>query len=302
MSDLTLRLRELAEDRTSGAREITGRLLNLVASTLRGRTDDLVENTLVRMASGVVPAQPTMAALLVGFDRLFRAAETGGTAAVLAETDRQLSEHQQNLSAIVAAAVARLGDARRVAILSWSSTVGEVLDRIGRKLVVLVADSRPGGEGRRAAQRSVAAGHETHFYSDSAFPVAASSADLLLLGGDALTPTALINKVGSRSAARECRARGTAVVACLEELKIVGTALAERLRILDEPASQVWEGAPAAVTVHNRYFEAVPLELISQVITSEGTSEPLGVVRKAAAVQPSRLWARVPLPVSGTAP
>ena len=83
---------------------------------------------------------------------------------------------------------------------------------------------------------------------------------------------------------------------------MVGPLLAERLRVLDEPASQVWEGAPAAVTVHNRYFETLPLELISQLITSAGASEPLAVVRRAAAVTPSRLWARVPLPVAGTAP
>ncbi len=300
-ADPARKLRSLAEDRVSGAREIVGRLLNVVADLLR--EPGPVEDLLVSAATAVVPHQPTMAALLSGMDRLFSAAARGGHEAVRAEVERQLLDHPRDLLRIAEVAEPVLRPLRSVALLSWSSTIAEILDRSGGHLAsVVVAESRPGAEGRRAAQRAAAAGRRVLFVADAAFPVEAAAADALLLGGDALGPRGLINKVGSRAAAREVRAAGKPVFACLEDQKIVGGALADRLRVLDEPAAQLWEFPPAGVEIRNRYFESTPLDLLTAIVTTVGVESPADAIDRAGPAAPNPLWSRVAAPVVGAIP
>ncbi len=300
-ADQARKLRDLAEDRVSGAREIVGRLLNVVADLLR--EPGPVEDLLVLAASAVIPHQPTMAGLLTGMDRLFSAVLRGGRDAVQSEVERQLLDHRRDLARIAEVAEPAVRPYRSVAILSWSSTIAEILDRSGGRFEsVIVAESRPGSEGRRAAQRAITAGRRVRFVADAAFPVEAASADALLLGGDALAPLGLLNKVGSRAAAREVRAAGKPVFACIEDLKIVGGGLADRLRILDEPAAQLWESPPAGVEIRNRYFESTPLSLLTAVITTTGVESPSDAIDRAGQATPHPAWSKVATPVVGAVP
>jgi ribose 1,5-bisphosphate isomerase len=292
------RLRALAADRVSGAREIAGRFLNVVAELVRGPVP--AEEALVAAAAAVVPRQPTLAALLSGTDRLFRAAERGGAEAVRAEVERQLGVGVRDLARIAEAACEILAPLESVALVSWSTTVAAVLARGGRGVMrVVVAESRPGAEGRRAAQHAAELGKQVEFYADAAFPAAAAGCDALLLGGDALTPHGLVNKTGSRAAAREVRAAGRPVYACLEDLKIAGYGLAERLRLLPEPPSQLWDAPPPGVTVKNPWFEIVPVALLTSLVTSAGVESPASAIERAGPETPSPLWARIPYPVDG---
>jgi translation initiation factor 2B subunit (eIF-2B alpha/beta/delta family) len=294
------RLAELAADRVAGAREIAGRLLHFIPPLLAEDVDPA--DVLVAVVAAVLPRQPSMAALLAGADRLFRAAARDGARAVEAEVARQLGDYDRDLVRIAEAAEDVVRPLRSVAILSWSSTVAAVLERAPADLVVYVAESRPGAEGRRAAQRAANAGRRTIFLADAAFPAAAAEADALLLGGDALTKRGLLNKVGSRAAAREVAAAGRPVYACLEDLKIVGGPLVDRLRVLDEPGSQLWESPPAGVVVRNRYFESVPLALLTAVVTAVGVESPGDALERVGPEEPGPAWSRIPAPVAGVSP
>jgi translation initiation factor 2B subunit (eIF-2B alpha/beta/delta family) len=296
--DLDARLAELAEDRVSGARELAGTFLNLVNEATAARAP--VVDALVEVARRIVPRQPSVAPILVGADRLFRAAERGGVDAVRAETARQIGDRARSLAFIAETAADALASFKSVAILSWSSTVAEVLDRAGSKIArVVVAESRPGLEGRRAAQRAVFLGRRVEFVADAAFPALAATCDVLLVGADALAHKGLVNKIGTAPAARAMRAKGRPVFACVEDLKIVGAALASRLRVLSEPGVQLWSGAPAGVDLVNRCFEATPLDLVTSVVTSTGAEPPTAAVERADADPPSSLWSRVPEPKDG---
>ena len=293
------RLREIATDRISGAREIVSRLLHhLAAATATGNDRETLE-TVLGAARIVVPSQPTLAPLLSGFDALFHAHADGGAAAIRSTLERLLDEQREGLQEAVSRATERLSGTRRVATLSWSSTVGAALERCKEPLEVFVAESRPGAEGRRAAARAAGAGHRVTFTADSAFPGLASRAEVLLLGGDALAPDGLVNKVGSLPAAREVRAAGGRVVAILDRSKILGEVLARRLRILAEPPDEIWPSPPDGVTVENRYFELVPLLLLDAIWGVEGVIAPAEVLAQAAARPPSRFWAEIPPAPSG---
>ncbi len=53
----------------------------------------------------------------------------------------------------------------------------------------------------------------------------------------------------------------------------------------DRPGSEVWEGAPAGVGVWNRYFEVVPSEAITGVVTENAVLSPRGVREDAAELE-----------------
>jgi translation initiation factor 2B subunit (eIF-2B alpha/beta/delta family) len=291
------RLQDLANDRVSGAREIVSRLISLLQASLRGEDGEGGRARILEAARVVVPKQPTMAPLLHTFDRLFREGTVpAGPATAL---NRLAEEHHGALDRVVATALPRLEEVESIATLSWSSTVARVLEKSGRRLRVVVAESRPGCEGRRAAARAAAHGHLVTFHPDSWFPRAAASTDLLMLGGDALTPAGLVNKVGSLSAARECRERNVPVVALLDALKVVGATLSVRLRVLPENAAEVWDNPPQGVEVHCRYFELVPLDLLSAVWGETDETDPLVILDRVAGESPGDFWNEVPPPEAG---
>ena len=293
------RLRALAEDRVSGAREIMSRLLVLLESALESVDEETAKTRILEAACEVVPAQPSMAPLLHGFDRLFRGWD--GPQGVAAALSDLITRHRRSLFEVVKHALPLLEAHETVATLSWSSTVAKLLEQAGRLLRVVVAESRPGCEGRKAAAHAAAAGHAVEFHADSAFPTAAAHADVLLLGCDALTPMGLVNKVGSLAAARECQARSTPVVALMDRFKVLTATLSLRLRVLPESPAEVWEEAPPSVDVHCRYFERIPLDLVSTVWGQDGAATPLQVLDNVAGQAASELWERVPFPEAGTA-
>jgi translation initiation factor 2B subunit (eIF-2B alpha/beta/delta family) len=52
--------------------------------------------------------------------------------------------------------------------------------------------------------------------------------------------------------------------------KFVGRGVAERLEMREGTAEEVWKGPPAGIAVRNPYFEHIPLELVSSLITDIG--------------------------------
>ncbi|MGE0431651.1 MAG: hypothetical protein AB7K09_13825 [Planctomycetota bacterium] len=303
MTDLfQKRLRELAHDRLAGAREVVGWLLDVLRDQLEDHDAEgdpaAGRKMLLDAARVIIPSQPSMAPLLRVMDTLFHAAESG---APLIDTIDALTERlDHSLTDISTKALPRLGKVTSLATMSWSTTVIHILEKLGRPIDVIVAESRPGGEGRRTAERAAGMGHRVTFHADTTFPGAAAATDLLLLGGDALTPSGLINKVGSRAAARECRARSKPVVAVVDPLKTLGAGLAERLRVLPQDAISLWERPPRSVHVVCHYFELVPAALLSEVIGIGDVTDPAAAIRTISDAPPAAAWTEVPMPGGGS--
>ena len=88
-------------------------------------------------------------------------------------------------------------------------------------LDVIIAESRPGGEGVALAQSLAAAGARVSIVTDSAVGVGMARARTLLLGADSVrSDGALVNKVGSYPAALVATDLGIPVYALCERLKI----------------------------------------------------------------------------------
>jgi translation initiation factor 2B subunit (eIF-2B alpha/beta/delta family) len=120
--------------------------------------------------------------------------------------------------------------------------------------------SIPGGEGRALARRLERAGFDTEVVPDAAVARACDGASVALVGADAVTEDAAVNKVGTRLLALAA-----------SDAEIGFYVLAGTSKFLPSRALKL-EDAPL--------YEATPLALIDAVVTERG---PLGTaaVRRA---------------------
>jgi translation initiation factor 2B subunit (eIF-2B alpha/beta/delta family) len=150
----------------------------------------------------------------------------------------------------------------------WNAAL-EALAR-SRRIQVDCAEGRPRLEGRRLASRFSAAGVPVRFFSDAAIGHALPGADAVMVGADAISPQWFLNKSGTRMLAAAAHLQGVPTYVIATRDKFIGPAVAEQVTLLEGPASEIWENPPTGVEVRNPYFEPVPLELATTVISDVG--------------------------------
>jgi translation initiation factor 2B subunit (eIF-2B alpha/beta/delta family) len=90
----------------------------------------------------------------------------------------------------------------------------------------------------------------------------------VLLGADSIGDKGVVNKIGSAAAAHAARRNRIQVLVVADSSKLLPRGFPQLIRD-DRPAEDVWpEHGP--VHVWNRYFEVVPMSLITKVVTEEG--------------------------------
>jgi translation initiation factor 2B subunit (eIF-2B alpha/beta/delta family) len=163
-----------------------------------------------------------------------------------------------------------------IATLSHSGAVLAALRELhgkGRAPRVLLAESRPGQEGRAMATALAEAGIPVLFVTDAALPMLLSQAAALWLGADAVTEFGVLNKTGSFAAALAAREHGVPVHAIALRRKFLPAAT-PALAIAEQPPGEVWDTPPALVRPRNFYFEIVPHALLQGVVVEDGVVGP----------------------------
>lgn len=283
-------LKSLIYDTTSGAREIAQQALQLLqrvatqstATTAEGLLDEVADQGLK-----VVRGHPEMAPVFGSLNRFLLEAERLSefdigeariqTLALLQAQQRRLDESVAR-SAEHCAALIQNGDV--VLTYSRSSTVLASLRKAheqGKLFDVVVAESRPTLEGRTLAKELSELQVPVRFLVDALLATAADGADRILVGADALTPTHVLNKAGTRLLALAARDRAV-------PLHVVADTGKAWLRKSDPTVAllsgkvrdprEVWDGAPYGVEVVNLYFELTPLDLFATIVCEEGSLAP----------------------------
>ncbi len=261
---MAARVAELAGDRTSGASGLVRRAVQLIQEVrASGRP-------VAPAAIALCRAQPSMAP----FWRL--AAEALASEADPMRFDRFVARLDRSGRALVQVAVRYLAPADgrilRVATLSASGSVRAVVEALARdhQVHVSCSESRPAWEGRTLAAQLAAAGVPVTLFADAAIAQALATADAVLVGADAVTPTWILNKCGTLMLAATAAHRGVPVHVLATRDKFVPEPIAQRLAIREEPKEEVWDAAPAGVEVRNPYFERLPADLVAAVISDVG--------------------------------
>jgi translation initiation factor 2B subunit (eIF-2B alpha/beta/delta family) len=278
-----------AHDRTSGAGDVALGFLAELERWLaidRSTSAPALRVSLLAWLKEAQGSQPTMA-LVHQFAA--RALEVADTALARGEAPAGL----RSALALSCAAerddlvAARRALARQAAVLvternSWIATLsmsGAVRDavlearRAGREPRVLMAEGRPGLEGRAAAAALAEASVPVWLVVDAALPLLLSQARMVWLGADAVTDQGVMNKLGSYAAALAAREHSVPVYALAERRKFLPAATAA-LRIVEMPPEEVWEEPVAGVQPRNIYFERVPLPLLRGVVVEDAVLPP----------------------------
>ena len=261
--ELNQRIEALAADRTTGASGIVARTLDILI-TAKASEIDLREVT-----KALRLAQPTMASVW------------NAAAAALSDDPTRLTQFAERVRR-APAALARFATTHfaedvserplRVVTLSCSGSVVVALKAIHATRLVHVScsESRPALEGRRLAGELVAIGIPVTYFSDAAIAQALYDADAVLVGADAIAATWFLNKTGTRMLAAAATQQGVPVYVVASRDKFAGREMAERLVIRSGEPAEVWDSPPQGVAVQNPYFELIPLDLVTAVISDVG--------------------------------
>jgi translation initiation factor 2B subunit (eIF-2B alpha/beta/delta family) len=284
----------IASDTRSGAAEILSRAASVLSSLYDARLEvhiasiEDARRVLAETCAAIVQAQPNMASLLNLASTVMRAT---GRATSADEMLRLAANSSEEFSATAAQALARvshqavalIADDTVVLTHSRSSTVLAALTeakRTGRRFGVIATESRPILEGRTLAKALAGEGIGVTLIADAAAAAVMDGVTVVLFGADKITPSHLINKIGTRMITLAARERGLPVYGICDTTKFIN----ESCTSSDEHATdELWPDAPAGIVVLNRYFEPTPLSYFTKIITEDGMISPEEASRRAEA-------------------
>ncbi len=160
-----------------------------------------------------------------------------------------------------------------------SSTVTYLLRKakLERKTFeVICTETRPVFQGRITAKEMLDFGVKTTMIVDSAARYFMNSADLVIVGADAITSEGnVINKIGTSMIALVAHEARTPTYAVSELLKFdPATMYGDYERIEERSASEIWKDPPKKLIVRNPAFDVTRREFIHGIICEEGIISP----------------------------
>ncbi|MCU4718242.1 translation initiation factor eIF-2B [Halapricum hydrolyticum] len=237
------------------------------------------------VARELLAARPSMAVVENRLNRVMSEADEHAPGAVERSAREGIASAVEADRAAAAVAADRI-DGARICTLSRSGTVRAALE-LADPEAVLVAESRPGGEGIGVAE-SLATRHDVTLTSDAALAgqLAEFDADAVIVGADTILPDGrVLNKVGTY---------GLALAAVAHDLPCYVVAAADKIAPetdveIEQAPTALYEG-DADIAVANPLFEVTPADLCADVCTDRGTLDEADVADVAARHRSFREW------------
>ncbi|MDG5777326.1 NUDIX domain-containing protein [Haloarculaceae archaeon H-GB1-1] len=268
----------VAADTDHGAASISVRALEVLRDEAALAAEDADWGAVVDVAERLLAARPSMTVVENRVNRAMTAAAGAETPTAVEDAARQAIPRALDADDEAAALAADHVDGRAVATLSRSGTVSTALTD-GDPKAVLVAESRPGGEGVWTAERLADAvadetdAPEVTLTTDAAFALelVAEGIGLVLVGADTiLADGAVVNKVGTRMAATAAAAEGIPCYVVAASDKIAAD---HEVVVEERDPAEVYDG-DAALSVANPTFDVTPADRIDGVLTERGELGP----------------------------
>jgi translation initiation factor 2B subunit (eIF-2B alpha/beta/delta family) len=273
-------LREIKEDRTTGAVELVKKGVDAIALFILNFTGDssFFLEELIRISKILIRSQPTMAPFFHLANILLLSAESHRD---LEEMKRATRDAIKTFVAHLVSSIERISkiatglipEGSRILTHSYSSTVLRTLvdaKKAGKRFEVICTESRPICEGLQLAKKLSEAQIRVQVQIDSATAYSTKETDLVLVGADCLTPLGLVNKVGTYTIALAAKEKETPFYALCGTEKLLGAGMAKGFRISKRAPEEVWSDPPEGVEVLNFYFDTTPLDFLSAIVTEEG--------------------------------
>jgi ribose 1,5-bisphosphate isomerase len=165
-----------------------------------------------------------------------------------------------------------------------SSTVTRLLAKAkadGKNFKVICTETRPAFQGRITARELVELDIETTFIVDSAVRTFMGDVDLVVVGADAITSEGnVVNKIGTSGIAVLAHEARKPFYVVSELLKFDSETLeGEYEKIEQRNPNEVWNEAPAKLSVKNPAFDVTPNRYIHGLICEEGIIAPQAILQ-----------------------
>lgn len=261
-------------DHENGASTVSRRALTV----LRDRSADGTIEELRALAERLATGRPDLVAVATRIDRVMDDATDAPT--VLERCERAI-DRAATVDRRAGRRAGRMFVGAEILTLSRSGTVAEALVT-ARPRHVTVLESRPGEEGRATAASLGDRLESVDFVPDAAVSVAMRSADVVLIGADAIDATGAVhNKLGTRPLATAAADGGVPVIAISSTDKVVPSIPGSEAvaMVSDEPHAR-----PVPI------FETTPSRLVTILVTERGPITGADRRDLARAVETRRQW------------
>jgi len=273
-------LRELRDDRSSGAHDLALKGLELMARYVEKTDVKSMEEALgaLRWIAGKIGSiRPSMAPLQsvaagvekAGVNLIGIISDPAEFVESLKREMDQIAENLKNAGETAAEnALSVLEGKRAVMTHSRSATMTHVFDLLpGRDILIYATESRPGGEGVRAARDLLERGFRVTLVPDMNICHFLPEADLVLVGADSiLKDGSVVNKAGTQLLALAAKSFGKPFYVVADSFKRRADC---RVFLEEMPPEEITNFEHSHLTVRNYYFDRTPAELITEIITEE---------------------------------
>ena len=206
------------------------------------------------------------------------------TETVILSSSHFLADLDESREATAEIGAKRIKDDSIVFTHCHSSTVTRLLAKAkadGKNFKVICTETRPAFQGRITARELVELGIETTFIVDSATRTFMGNVDLVVVGADAITSEGnVVNKIGTGGIAVLAHEARKPFYVVSELLKFDPETLeGECEKIEQRNPNEVWNEAPAKLSVKNPAFDVTPNRYIHGLICEEGIIAPQAILQ-----------------------
>jgi len=270
MSLLAARVEELRRDREHGASWMARRTVETLLEVAEEpcETCEALVDQLVEAGRKLAESRPGVGAIAGAAGRLLATAnahrylDLEELRRLIAEEANALVDRRRRAAASIAIQLRGSLEDAVVATHSASATVREALLRTPPRRVLCTV-SNPIGEGRGFAEELRREGLVVDLLEDVDAPAALKDAALFLVGADTVfRDGTLCNKIGTTALAEAAAAHGLPTIVASETVKLAPIEAAD---------------APEPSPAERSLFELTPPELISEIVTEEGSVTSDGV-------------------------
>jgi len=255
-------LKDILTDRTSGASALYRKTIELF------KTDPVYKNhnRLLKDLDRISNSFSEMAPFIYLKQRL-KSPPAGSRSDTLTDLLNELQSEERNISEYLSLIWKKKC---RVITFSQSSCVlNMLLQRRNLIKSVLISIAAPSNEGVLAARKILRAGIKVALTTDAALPGMIKSNDLVLVGADCVTEKYFVNKTGTLPLLVMAARMKAKRVVVAESFKTI-TASDYQFSPRAKSAGEIISRRPRDLTVINEYFEKIPLELITCLISGMG--------------------------------
>jgi translation initiation factor 2B subunit (eIF-2B alpha/beta/delta family) len=261
---LAERVQELRDDRSHGASWMARRAVETLAELSAqeaGSCEDLLER-LLDAGRQLATSRPGVGAVAGAVGRVLAAAgheshlDLDELRRVIQEEAQALDDARRRAAASITIQLRESLNGATVITHSASGTVREAVQQT-EPAKILCTVSEPVGEGRAFVEELREAGLDAELVEDDDAPGRVKEAGMLLIGADTVFRDGWIcNKVGTIPLAKAAGEAGIPTVVAAEVIKLAPV-----------PSTQ----APELADIERSLFELVPADLVTEVVTEEGT-------------------------------